>query len=143
MAGIEDVARLAGVSTATVSRALSGKDHVSAKSKAKVEAAAAELGYVAPAAGGQAKRVTKGEPSVMHFLHGVSPDGHRLAYVRMTMRGEMLFDNGHIHLLDLTSGKDVSLTTATEPEDGSEFSADGNWVYLNTCLLYTSPSPRD
>jgi len=47
MAGIEDVARLAGVSTATVSRALSGKDHVSAKSKAKVEAAAAELGYVA------------------------------------------------------------------------------------------------
>lgn len=88
--------------------------------------------YVAPATGGQAKRVTNGEPGVMHFLHGVSPDGHRLAYVRMTMRGEMLFDNGHIHLLDLTSGKDVSLTTATEPEDGSEFSADGNWVYLNT-----------
>jgi LacI family repressor for deo operon, udp, cdd, tsx, nupC, and nupG len=47
MAGIEDVAKLAGVSTATVSRALSGKDHVSAKARAKVEAAAAELGYVA------------------------------------------------------------------------------------------------
>ncbi len=47
MAGIEDVARLAGVSTATVSRALSGKEHVSAKARQKVEAAAAELGYVA------------------------------------------------------------------------------------------------
>ncbi len=46
MAGIEDVARLAGVSTATVSRALSGKDVVSDKSRAKVEAAALELGYV-------------------------------------------------------------------------------------------------
>jgi DNA-binding LacI/PurR family transcriptional regulator len=47
MAGIEDVAKLAGVSTATVSRALTGKDHVSDKSKAKVLQAAKELGYVA------------------------------------------------------------------------------------------------
>lgn len=47
MAGIEDVAKLAGVSTATVSRALSGKAHVSEKARAKVEKAAAELGYVA------------------------------------------------------------------------------------------------
>ncbi|MWC00035.1 LacI family DNA-binding transcriptional regulator [Agromyces seonyuensis] len=46
MAGIDDVAKLAGVSTATVSRALSGRGHVSAGAKAKVEAAAHELGYV-------------------------------------------------------------------------------------------------
>lgn len=46
MAGIEEVARLAGVSTATVSRALSGRGPVSAASKSKVDAAAAELGYV-------------------------------------------------------------------------------------------------
>ena len=46
MAGIEDVAKLAGVSTATVSRALSGRGHVSPASKAKVEEAAALLGYV-------------------------------------------------------------------------------------------------
>ena len=47
MVGIEDVARLAGVSTATVSRALSGKDHVSERARDKVKRAAAELGYVA------------------------------------------------------------------------------------------------
>lgn len=46
MPGIEDVANLAGVSTATVSRALSGKDNVTSKTKQRVEAAAAELGYV-------------------------------------------------------------------------------------------------
>src|SRR5688500_6318267 len=46
MAGIEEVAKLAGVSTATVSRALSGRGHVSPASKAKVLEAAARLGYV-------------------------------------------------------------------------------------------------
>ena len=46
MAGIEEVAKLAGVSTATVSRALSGRGHVSPASKAKVDEAAARLGYV-------------------------------------------------------------------------------------------------
>jgi DNA-binding LacI/PurR family transcriptional regulator len=47
MVGIEEVAERAGVSTATVSRALRGKAHVSPKARAKVEAAAKELGYVA------------------------------------------------------------------------------------------------
>ena len=47
MVGIEDVAKLAGVSTATVSRALSGKEHVSDRARDKVKLAAAQLGYVA------------------------------------------------------------------------------------------------
>jgi LacI family repressor for deo operon, udp, cdd, tsx, nupC, and nupG len=46
MVGIDEVARRAGVSTATVSRALSGNGHVSPTTKLKVEAAAGELGYV-------------------------------------------------------------------------------------------------
>ncbi len=44
--GISEVARLAGVSTATVSRALSGRGAVSAAKKQRVEIAAAELDYV-------------------------------------------------------------------------------------------------
>ena len=47
---IQKVAELAGVSTATVSRALAGKKSVSTLTKAKVEAAAKELGYVASSA---------------------------------------------------------------------------------------------
>lgn len=46
MAGIEEVARRAGVSSATVSRALSGRGHVSASARERVLAAADELGYV-------------------------------------------------------------------------------------------------
>lgn len=46
MTGIDDVARMAGVSTATVSRALSGRGHVAPRTREKVALAAAQLGYV-------------------------------------------------------------------------------------------------
>ncbi len=46
MPGINEVAVLAGVSTATVSRALSGNGHVSEATRVRVHEAAAELGYV-------------------------------------------------------------------------------------------------
>lgn len=45
--GIEDVARAAGVSTATVSRALRGLPNVTEATRARVRQVAAELGYVA------------------------------------------------------------------------------------------------
>ncbi len=46
MASIDEVAQKAGVSTATVSRALSGKVPVAAATKQRVLQAAKELGYV-------------------------------------------------------------------------------------------------
>lgn len=50
MAGIDDVARAAGVSTATVSRALSGRGVVSTATRERVVDAAQRLGYVVSAA---------------------------------------------------------------------------------------------
>lgn len=47
MAKIDDVARLAGVSTATVSRALRGLPIVRPETRDRVQSAAAQLGYVA------------------------------------------------------------------------------------------------
>lgn len=49
MVSIDEVARLAGVSTATVSRALSGRGHVSDATRTRVLAAADSLGYVVSA----------------------------------------------------------------------------------------------
>ncbi len=49
MATLEEVARRAGVSTATVSRALSGRGRLSDATRARVRAAADELGYVVSA----------------------------------------------------------------------------------------------
>ncbi|MGM7667729.1 LacI family DNA-binding transcriptional regulator [Microbacterium sp. A93] len=46
MVSIDEVAKLAGVSTATVSRALSGRGYVSAVSRERVHVAAQSLGYV-------------------------------------------------------------------------------------------------
>lgn len=46
MASIDEVARLAGVSTATVSRALSGRGQVSESARDRVHTAAQSLGYV-------------------------------------------------------------------------------------------------
>ena len=45
MAGIKEVAAEAGVSTATVSRALRGLEHVNPQTRAKIEAAAVKLNY--------------------------------------------------------------------------------------------------
>lgn len=49
MVSIDEVARHAGVSTATVSRALSGRGHVSQSTRERVLAAAHDLGYVVSA----------------------------------------------------------------------------------------------
>lgn len=68
---IQRVAELAGVSTATVSRALAGKATVSASTRVKVEAAAKELGYVvSSAASSLASGRTRNIGVVVPFLDG-------------------------------------------------------------------------
>lgn len=70
MVGIEQVAKLAGVSTATVSRALSGNGSVSQATKLKVEGAAEQLGYVVSSnASSLASGRTKNIGVVVPFLN--------------------------------------------------------------------------
>lgn len=70
MPGINEVAQLAGVSTATVSRALSGNGHVSEATRQRVHAAALELQYVVSSnASGLATGRTKNVGMVIPFLN--------------------------------------------------------------------------
>jgi DNA-binding LacI/PurR family transcriptional regulator len=68
--GINEVAELAGVSTATVSRALSGNGHVSPATRERVQSAASELGYVVSSnASSLATGRTKNVGVVIPFLN--------------------------------------------------------------------------
>lgn len=85
--GIEDVARRAGVSTATVSRALSGNGPVSAGSRAKVEQAAAELGYVVSSnasslASGRTKNIGVMVPYLSRWFFSSAVEGAQQALMR-------------------------------------------------------------
>jgi len=69
MVSIEEVARAAEVSAATVSRALSGRGHVSAATRRRVEAVAQELGYVpSSAASSLASGRTRNVGVIVPFL---------------------------------------------------------------------------
>jgi Tol biopolymer transport system component len=88
--------------------------------------------YHASISGGSATRVTPSSPNVMHFLHGVNATANQLAYVQIHQSEQGLFSNGKVHLLDLESGSDTVLLGGDAPEDGPEYSANGEWIYLNT-----------
>ncbi|MCU1427733.1 MAG: periplasmic binding protein/LacI transcriptional regulator [Actinomycetia bacterium] len=88
---IRDVARAAGVSTATVSRALSGRGYASDDARRKVAAASRRLGYQ-PAAPGRSLRTTRSmtigllvpdlaDPVYLPFLRGVEHAAQQHGYV--------------------------------------------------------------
>lgn len=66
---LDDVARLAGVSTATVSRALNHPEQVAPKSRQKIETAIAQTGYVPNLlAGGLASRRSRLIAAIVHSI---------------------------------------------------------------------------
>ncbi|WP_371931456.1 LacI family DNA-binding transcriptional regulator [Glutamicibacter sp. MNS18] len=87
MAGIKDVAERAGVSIATVSRALSGRGNVSASSLQLVRQAADELGYVVSSsasglASGRTRNIGVLLPSISHWFYALVLEGISAALLR-------------------------------------------------------------
>jgi len=93
--------------------------------------------YRAPLAGGTAVRVTgqSGPEGMLHFRHGVSPDGRQLAFVGVT--AEMTQTSFKFLSAEIcTMGSDgcgfVQVTSGGARADGPEYSPDGQWLYFNT-----------
>lgn len=87
--------------------------------------------WTAPLAGGPARRVTPDDGG-MHFLHGVHPDGTRLAYVRLDPVGDDWWASATIHTIGVDGTDDVAMTTHPGPADGPEWTPDGEWILFNT-----------
>jgi Tol biopolymer transport system component len=89
--------------------------------------------YRAALAGGAGERVTL-DDGHWHFLHGVSPDGSRLAYVRIRDLSQpgalaVMTPHGRSDLPDIGPGH----------IDGPEWSPDGRWIYLTTETFTDEP----
>nr|WP_205719930.1 hypothetical protein [Agromyces luteolus] len=87
--------------------------------------------YRASLSGGDATRITAPDDGILHFLHGVSPDGTQLAYTAVKISAEMTISSAHVHTIRVDGGDDRPLFQGG-PSDGSEYSPDGEWVYFNT-----------
>jgi TolB protein len=83
--------------------------------------------------GGEVDRVTL-DDGKWHFLHGVSPEGSRLAYVEI----DDLSDPGRLALME-PHGPSVVVDTGQGHLDGPEWSPDGDWIYFNTESFTTGP----
>lgn len=83
--------------------------------------------YHGALSGGAVRRVTSDE-GVWHYLHGVSPDGERLAYVRI----EGADQPGLLTIVPAAGGPSTVLDTGPGHIDGPEWSPDGRWIYFNT-----------
>lgn len=93
--------------------------------------------YRAPLAGGEAVRVTgKHTPDgMLHFLHGVSPDGRELAFVGVRAKiteDSFTFLSAEIFTLGTDGNCFQQITTGGAPADGPEYSPDGRWIYFNS-----------
>lgn len=83
--------------------------------------------------GGAVTRMSP-EDGKWHFLHGVSPDGKRLAYVEIGS----FTDPGRLGVIG-PDGTASILDTGAGHIDGPEWSPDGSWIYFNTEAFTSAP----
>lgn len=114
-------------------------DHVLAPDGTTVYASANDWHiWSLPIAGGEPTRLTEPD-GALHFLHGVSPDGARLAYVRVEPLGDELWGSVTIRTISSRGGDERAVTTDRGPADGSAWSPDGEWIHFNTEQFSETP----
>lgn len=85
--------------------------------------------YAVPMDGGAGRRVSN-DHGVHHYLHGVSPDGSRLAYIGLESKDGRRITN--VYTVPTGGGVDVQVTDNEFADDGSEYGPDGEWIYFNS-----------
>jgi TolB protein len=90
--------------------------------------------YAGALTGGAVRRVSP-DDGLWHFLHGISPDGERLAYVQLAGFDEP----GRLAVIPAAGGEVTLVDTGPGHLDGPEWSPDGEWIYLNTETFTLAP----
>ena len=94
--------------------------------------------YVVPIKGGDPVRVSNQHDGPFHYyLHGISPDGTTLSYVGVEGSGAGRRIN--LFTIPASGGEDVRLTDIDKPNDGPEYSPDGQWIYFNSEMAAEVP----
>ena len=93
--------------------------------------------YKAPLAGGDAVQISgkEGPAGMLHFLHGVSPDGQKLAFVGVQAEitaTSFRFVTAEICTIGADGHGFAQITSGGALSDGPEYSPDGQWLYFNT-----------
>lgn len=93
--------------------------------------------YKAPLAGGDAVQISgkEGPAGMLHFLHGVSPDGQQLAFVGVQAEitaTSFRFVTAEICTIGADGHGFAQITSGGALADGPEYSPDGQWLYFNT-----------
>ena len=90
---------------------------------------------------GTFERVTADDPdrAILHFLHGVSPDGDELAFVGVEPGEGTIFGPANIFTVPSSGGPIHQLTFGNSPADGPEYTPDGEWIYFNTEAFSSTP----
>ena len=112
-------------------------DHVLAPNGKTIYFSASSHIYAVPFGGGQPRRVSNDQPSertFKYFLHGVSPDEKTLAYAGVEMANGDPWGRIDLFTIPAAGGPDVRLTNTPAPDDGPEYSPDGQWIYFNSEL---------
>jgi TolB protein len=90
--------------------------------------------YAVPVGGGApTRRISNLHPNRHHYyLHCVSPDGQTLVYTGVNTLNDNRWGYVNIWTIPVAGGPDTQLTDSRKPDDGAEYTPDGQWIWFNS-----------